>query len=120
MHDHTHDHHAEAHRPHDEPVVLEIGEELGALVVYTERGFLHTEIEISPAGDDARRSHKDVLERVAGGRSFYAAVFDQVPRGEYTLWHDGAAWTRGATVAAGAITELDWSRAPTARVPSTE
>ena len=110
-----HDHHSrpdpthgDAHRPHEEPVVLEIGGELGALIVYTDPLLLHTEIEISPAADDARRIHKDVLERVAGGRSFYAAVFDQLPAGVYTLWHDSVARTRGATIVGGSIAEIDW------------
>jgi hypothetical protein len=106
-HDHHHDHdHTAAHRPHDEAVVLEIGEELGALVVYTDPSLLHLEIEISPAGNDAARSHKDVLERVVGGRSLYAAVFDKLHAGAYTLWQDDVVRTRGAPVAGGAITEL--------------
>jgi hypothetical protein len=113
-HDHSHghvhvDHHTEAHRPHQEPVVLEIGGELGALIVYTDPVLLHQEIEISPAGEDARRSHKDVLERVVGGRSFYAAVFDQLSDGTYTLWHDGNVRTREARVAGGTIAELHWT-----------
>jgi hypothetical protein len=108
-HPHAHDHHIEAHRPHDEPVVLEIGGELGALIVYTDPSLLHQEIEISPTGEDERRSHKDVLERVVGGRSFYAAVFDRIPDGDYTLWHHGTPRLRGAKVAAGRIAELDWS-----------
>jgi hypothetical protein len=109
-HPHTHDH-AAAHRPHEEAVVLELGEELGALVVYTDRALLHAEIEISPEGADDERSHKDVLERVVAGRSLYAAVFDGVPRGTYTLWHDDVARTRGQVVAGGEIAELDWRRA---------
>jgi len=111
-HSHSHaDHHTAAHRPHEEAVVLDIGEEIGALVVYTDPALLHTEIEISPAGEDATRSHKDVLERVVGGRSIYAAVFDNLPRGAYTLWHDGEPRTRGAAIAGGAIAELDWRSA---------
>jgi hypothetical protein len=106
-HDH-HDHHEGNHRPHPEPVVLEIGGELGALVVYTDPELVHTEVEISPAGDDARRSHKDVLERVLAGRSLYAAVFDQIPEGTYTLWHDDRPITRGVAVAAGSVSELTW------------
>ena len=111
-HDHSHDDHTEAHRPHEEAVVLEIGGELGALVVYTDPSLLHTEIEISPEGDDDDRSHKDVLERVVGGRSLYAAVFDKIPAGSYTLWHDGTAITRGAAIAGGLIAELDWTAGP--------
>ena len=113
-HGHGHDHHTEAHRPHDEHVVLEIGGELGALIVYTDPALLHTEIEISPEGRDADRSHKDVLERVVGGRSLYAAVFDKVPRGTYTLWHENVARTRGAAIDGGTIAELDWRAAPAA------
>jgi hypothetical protein len=106
--DHGHAHHLDAHRPHEEAVVLELGRELGALVVYTDALLLHTEIEISPDEDDDQRSHRDVLERVVADRSLYAAVFDKVPAGGYTLWHDGIARVRGATVAGGAVTELDW------------
>jgi len=106
--DHRHDHHEEAHRPHDEAVVLELGGDLGALVVYTDASLLHTEIEISADGDDHGRSHKDVLERVVAGRSLYAAVFDNVPAGEYTLWHRDEACARGVAVAGGEIEEVDW------------
>jgi hypothetical protein len=95
------------HRPHTENVVLEIGDELGALVVYTDAALLHEEIEISPVGDDARRSHKDVLERRVNGSSFYAAVFDRLERGVYTLWHRGAPFARGVAVMGGRVAELD-------------
>jgi hypothetical protein len=112
-HDHHHhphepDAHRANHRPHDEQVVLEIGGELGALIVYTDPALLHSEIEISPADDDRGRSHKDVLERVVGGRSLYAAVFDRIPQGTYTLWHADAAFSRGVCVGGGRITEVDW------------
>ena len=110
-HPHPHDHHAANHRPHTEAVVLELGGDLGALVVYTDRELLHTEIEISPAGDDADRSHKDVLERVLGERSLYAAVFDRVRGGSYTLWHHGVARSRGVEVHGGRVAELDWRTA---------
>lgn len=48
-----------------------------------------------------------MLERFASGRSFYAAVFDQLPAGAYTLWHEGTPLVRGAAIAAAAIAELD-------------
>jgi len=107
-HDHGHDHHLEAHRPHEEAVVLELGGELGALVVYTDASLLHTEIEISADGDDDERSHKDVLERVVAGRSLFAAVFDKLQAGDYSLWHRNEAFSRGVRVTGGEIAELDW------------
>ena len=112
----TQSHHHHERRPRTEPVVLEIGEELGALVVYTDRALLHEEIEISPAADDRRRSHKGVLERHVGGGCVHVAVFDRLERGTYTLWHRGAARSRGVAVAGGEVAELDWRRrAPAVR-----
>jgi hypothetical protein len=101
-------HHHHEHRPRSEPVVLEIGREFGALVVYTDAALLHEEIEISLTGADDRRSHKDVHERLVGGRSVHAAVFDRLEGGEYTLWHRDEACARGVAVVGGEIAELDW------------
>lgn len=98
-------------RKHPEFVVLEIGEDLGALIVHANRGLQGIEIEISPAEDDRRRSHKEVLERDAGGTPAYTAVFDQLPAGTYTLWSEGTARVRGVSVTGGQIAELDWPTA---------
>jgi hypothetical protein len=95
-------------RPHPEFVVLEIGENLGALVVHTGANMHGKEVEISPADDDQRRSHKEVLERAAAARIAYTAVFDRIPAGTYTLWTDGIARARGVEVAGGQIAELHW------------
>ncbi len=98
-----------AARPHPEYVVLDIGECFGALIVYTDPALHGTEVEISPAGDDADRSHKDVLERGEGGRVAFTAVFDRLPEGTYTLWTDGVARARGVQVSGGTVAELDWT-----------
>jgi hypothetical protein len=96
-------------RRHPEFVVLEIGEDVGALIVHADPKLHGLEIEISPAEDDARRSHKEVLERAAGGESAYTAVFDQLPAGTYTLWSEGAARVRGVKVDGGHVAELNWA-----------
>ena len=76
-------------------MVLDIGGDVGALIVHAPADLLGTEVEISPAGEDDRRSHKDVLERRMGGRPAYTAVFDGLREGAYTLWsHDVAAHAR--------------------------
>lgn len=105
-----------SHRAHPEPVVLEIGEHVGALVLYTDAAAHGCEIEISPTGADVRRDHREVLNRPVAGRPVYAAVFDRIPAGSYTLWSGGVAAAREVAVAGAAITELDWrgSRAPAA------
>ena len=94
--------------------MLDIGDDLGALIVYTDAALHGTEIEISPAGPTAHRSHKDVLERAIGDRAAFTAVFDRLPEGSYTLWTDGVARVRGVQVAGGAVAELDWTRVPAA------
>ncbi len=108
----AHEHYAA--RSHPEFVVLELGSGFGALIVHTEADMHGVEVEISPAGDDEHRSHKEVLERVAGGCPAYTAVFDRVPAGEYTLWVKGNARARHVTVDDGLIAELDWRGAPRA------
>jgi len=97
-----------AARPHPEPVVLDIGDELGALVVYTDPDLHGTEIEISRRGDDDRREHKDVLERAHGSRPSFAAVFDRLEEGVYSLWVDDTPRARNVVVSGGSVAELDW------------
>jgi hypothetical protein len=110
---HHHDHAGEGYaaRKHPEFVVLDIGEELGALIIRTHPAMHGVEIEISPTGDDSRRSHKQVLERTIGGQPAFTAVFDGLAAGSYTLWVDDQPRARDVVVGACAIAELDWSMA---------
>jgi hypothetical protein len=96
-----------SNRKHPEFVVLDIGADLGALIVHTDPEMHGTEIEISPIGDDERRAHKEVLERQSGGRPAFTAVFDALPAGSYTLWSAGRMFARGIGVEGGRVTELD-------------
>jgi hypothetical protein len=98
-HDHTTD-----VRP--EHVMLDLGPDVGALVLHTGQDLHGVEIEISPSSSDDARSHKQVHERLAGGRPLYAAVFDRLPAGEYTLWRDDRPLRREVAVAGAAVTEL--------------
>jgi hypothetical protein len=106
---HTHEQYAD--RPHPEYVVLEIGDDLGALIVYTDPDMHGVEIEISRSGEDDRRTHKDVLERSLGGRPAFSAVFDQVRQGSYTLWVADTARARDVQISGGNVAELDWRSA---------
>lgn len=117
-HDDVHPHEDHAARPHPETVVLEIGEDLGAAIVYTDAELHGREIEISPSGADARREHKEVLERQQGGSPAFTAVFDRIVEGEYTFWLGDVALSRGVKVAGGSITELDWRSSRVHAAPS--
>ena len=101
----TNHHHSTDVRP--EHVMLDLGPGVGALVLRTAADLHGTEIEISPAGHDDRRSHKQVHERPVAGRPLYGAVFDSLPAGEYTLWLDGRPLQRHVAVAGAAVTHLE-------------
>lgn len=92
--------------------MLELGDGVGALVVYTDPELHAVEVEISPYERDGARSHKQVHERLVGERPLYAAVFDRLDAGAYTLWLDGDARSRHVRVADAAVTEIDWRTTP--------
>jgi len=100
---HNHDHSTD---PRPEHVMLDLGPGVGALVLHAGADMHGVEIEISPAGQDGERSHKQVHERPVAGRPLYAAVFDSLPAGEYTLWQDGRALHRNVAVAGATVTDI--------------
>ena len=109
-HGHSHDHsQGEAvHRVLTAPVVMDIGEQTGSLVIYTLPELVGVEIEISPRGEDTRRAHTDVAERRTRERAIFAAVYLPMPAGVYTLWAPEPYGPTEVAIASGAITELDW------------
>ena len=119
-HEHSHAHgseqpkahshpHTYADRPHPEFVVLEIGDDVGALIIHTRPERHAQEIHISPKGV-AKREHVEVLERSINGQPAFTAVFAELREGEYDLWDDLRTTTPAghATIAGGEITTLDW------------
>jgi hypothetical protein len=103
---HERDHHA-AGPSGPGSVVLDIGPGTGALVLFTHSAMLGAEIDISPEGPAAPRTHSQVRLRVSGGQPedsetgvSYAAVYPRLAAGRYTVW-------RGANTPAGTITVID-------------
>jgi hypothetical protein len=101
-------HEGYAAREHPEFVALDIGEELGALIVETDAGMYGLEVEIALHEPDARRSHKQVLARYNGERRAYTLVFDALPAGRYALWLEDRPIASDVQVRGGEVTELDW------------
>jgi hypothetical protein len=90
-------------------VVLDIGDDTGALILYTPAGLNGREIEISPDGaPDAARTHSRVRERRTGGGVRYAAVYPGVPAGSYTIWRAAGAPAATVTITGGTITSCQW------------
>ncbi len=88
-------------------VVLDIGADVGALIINVSAGSHGQEIDIS--GTDGRRTHSAVRERVLDGGSNYCAVYPSLAEGEYTVWTDSTTPRDTVTIGGGEITELDWT-----------
>jgi hypothetical protein len=86
-------------------VVLDLGADVGALVLEVPAGLSGREIEISPAGGGpaARRTHALVRERRTGAGTSYAAVYPGLPAADYTIWHDPATPAATVTVRGGQV-----------------
>ena len=87
-----------------EGVAVDVGGGRGALVVYAPVGLIGSEIELSPAGADTRRTHSVFHERRTAGDHVYAAVFPTLLAGRYDLWR-GEDAPRPVVITDGAITE---------------
>jgi len=101
---------AEQHidRVHPETIVLDIGQDIGALVLYTDAELRGREIEVSPQGSDAKRVHVEVLERRINGRPVFAAVFPGLRAGNYDIWQNARNPTDTVTIVGGEVTTVDW------------
>jgi hypothetical protein len=89
-------------------LVLDIGGDVGALVLVADPALAEHEIEISPGADPATpRSHNVVHARQGFGRVVHTAVFPSVPAGEYTVWRADGTSHATVTVHGGHVTEHD-------------
>jgi len=107
-HDHDHHHHHDSADIRSQPVVLDLGDGIGALIVHTDPELLGVEVEISPAGADDDRQHKEVLRRAIGSATVNVLVYDNLPEGRYTLWVGDVTWASGVFIESGSVAELDW------------
>jgi hypothetical protein len=91
-------------------VILDLGAEVGALILDTPAELTGREIEISPAGPDtgAHRTHSLVRERRTGAGPRYAAVYPSLPVGDYTIWQDAVTPTVTVTIDGGQVTHCCW------------
>lgn len=95
-------------RVHPESVVLDIGQDIGALIIYTDAELRGKEIEVSPLGSAATRVHVEVLERRVNGRQVFAAVFPKLRAGGYDIWLHSPNPSSTATIIGCEVTTVDW------------
>jgi hypothetical protein len=90
-------------------VVLELGADVGALVLFTPAELDGQEIEISR--DDApvtRRTHSRVRPRHMAALTKYAAVYSDLPAGQYTIWADADHRAGRVLITGGRVTNWTW------------
>jgi hypothetical protein len=90
-------------------VIMELGAEVGALILYTPADLDGAEIEISRHGDVmSRRTHSQVRRRQLESVTKYAAVYSALTAGQYTIWRDQDRPAGTVTIAGGQITSCRW------------
>ena len=90
-------------------VIMELGAEVGALILYTPADLDGAEIEISRDGDVlSRRTHSQVRQRHVANVTRYAAVYSTLAAGQYTIWRDEDRPAGTVTIAGGLITSCRW------------
>ena len=107
-HDHTHGLPAEPRLPPSRQgtVVLDIGDNVGALVVHTPDSLSGLEIEIARRGQSQAFTHTDVRERRLPDGSVYAGVFPALKVGDYTLLAPNGGAKHDVTITSGRVTEV--------------
>jgi hypothetical protein len=89
-------------------ILLDIGDGVGALVIYTRASLAGSQIEVSRSDRLAARIHTDVHERRVNGKAVFAAVFAALPEGLYRVWTDDSTRPDRVTIQSGEVAELDW------------
>ena len=111
-HDHDHGHHHDGHGHQHEagngPTVLDIGDDVGALVLHTSADLVGAEIEISPDGAPQHRRHVAVHTREYPGGTAYAAVYYGLTAGTYELWAADGSVALTVRIKGNTITESVW------------
>ncbi|MFG1802115.1 phospholipase [Micromonospora carbonacea] len=106
---HAHHHHHAYGPTETGTVVLDLGGDTGALIIYTGRQLHGREIEISRVDDaDAPRTHVAVRERIVQDGTFHSAVYPDLAAGLYTVWWDEGTPAGTVTVTGGTVAEFTW------------
>lgn len=103
--DHQHGH-GHAHAASAIPV-LDIGGDIGAVLVYLDGTTSCGELFACPPGRPDEHFHTGVHERHVGSDHVWSALFPEVAEGEYELLDDDRQPIQTFTVVGGAVTEID-------------
>lgn len=90
-------------------VLLDIGGDVGALVVQMPAGMDGVEVEARAPGSSGHHPHVAVVSRPAGIGPVPSLVFPSLVQGEYALGEKGRTEVRlTAAVRGGRVTQVSW------------
>jgi hypothetical protein len=90
-----------------ESLVLDIGDDVGALVLYADEACLGREIDLTPVGQSKNHdTHTMIRRRRAVDREFVAGVYPELHAGMYTVWGTDGSALGEITIAGGQVTEF--------------
>ena len=84
-------------------VILELSEQIGALIIDAAADQVGAEIEISRA-DAEVRTHSMVRERLTHPVRQYSAVYPSLEAGDYTIWRENGGAAGTVTIHGGRVT----------------
>ena len=68
-------------------LVLDIGDDVGALIIYADEACLGSEIDLTPVGaPQSHDIHTMIRRRRATGKDVIAGLFPELREGMYTVW----------------------------------
>ncbi|HEX2783795.1 MAG TPA: hypothetical protein VHN36_09435 [Ilumatobacteraceae bacterium] len=109
-HEHAHRHgiaHTHEPAPKGGPVVMDIGGDIGGLIVRLDDALEGTELPIEFADDPNRDIHTGVWRRSLGGETVVVAVYPELREGSYRI-HSGEHHAGAQLqITGGRVAELD-------------
>jgi hypothetical protein len=94
------------------PVLLDIGGDIGAVVLSMPAELASREVEARPVGGapaGCHLPHVGVLARSVAGRASHTAVFGELPEGRHELYlRPAGPVVLTVAVRGGEVTEADW------------
>ena len=109
-HEHVHPHgipHTHESIPRGGPVVMDIGGDIGGLIVRLDDSLEGTELPIEFADDPKRDIHTGVWRRSLGGETVVVAVYPELREGSYRI-HPGTDHAGARlTITGGQVAHLD-------------
>jgi hypothetical protein len=94
-------------------VALELGADIGALILVTPPELAGHEIEISPAAGGPR-THSLVRERSTASGTSFAAVYPALPAADYAIYRPDGTTAGQVSIQGGQATRHHWPVPPSA------